>query len=92
MRNMGDSDHLPGEPDGGSEGFRPKPRQVMGAIVALLLVVFIAANSKSTKVSLVFFTATLPLWVVLAVTAVVGVAVGMLLGARRTKAKIARRS
>ncbi|MEZ5237912.1 MAG: hypothetical protein R2716_02800 [Microthrixaceae bacterium] len=41
--------------------------------------------------SLVFFTATLPLWAVLAVTALVGFGIGMLFGGRRTKAKMARR-
>lgn len=76
--------------DGPREGFRPTPRQVVAAVVAVLLVVFVAVNSDSTEVSFVFFSATLPLWVVLAGTALVGIAIGMVMGSRRTKAKYMR--
>lgn len=87
MHNMGDSDHLPGGPDGKSGGFRPSGRQVGGAVIAVLLIVFIAANSKVVPVSLVFVSVDLPMWMVLAITALFGMGVGMLLGARRAKAK-----
>jgi uncharacterized integral membrane protein len=91
MRNMGDSDHIPGGPDDNSAGFRPSGRQIGGGIIAVLLIVFIAANSKMVEVSLVFVSATLPLWVVLSGTALLGVGVGMLLGSRRAKAKFRNR-
>lgn len=91
MRNMGDSDHIPGGPDEHSEGFRPSGRQIGGAIIAVLLIVFIAANSKTVSVNLVFVTADLPLWLVLAVTALLGLGVGMLLGSRRARAKYRNR-
>lgn len=91
MRNMGESDHLPGEPDGASGGFRPSGRQIGGGIVTILLIVFIAANSKTVPVSLVFVSVELPMWLVLSITALLGVGVGMLLGSRRAKAKYKRR-
>jgi len=76
-----------GRPEPTSGGFRPSGRQILGAVVAVLLIVFIAANNESVEVSLVFFKATLPLWVVLAVTALLGVVVGVGVGTRRTKRK-----
>lgn len=91
MRNMSQSDHLPGEPDGSSQGFRLNGRQIGGGIIAVLLIVFIAANSKTVPVSLVFVSAELPMWLVLAITAVLGVGIGMLLGSRRAKAKYKNR-
>lgn len=91
MRNMSDPDDLPGGSDAKSEGFRPSGRQIGGGIIAVLLIVFIAANSKTVAVNLVFISADLPLWLVLAVTALLGLGVGMLLGSRRAKAKFKNR-
>lgn len=91
MRNMGRSDHLPGEPDTSSQGFRPNGRQIGGGIIAVLLIVFIAANSETVPVSLVFVSAKLPMWLVLSISAVLGVGIGMLLGSRRAKAKYKNR-
>ncbi|MCB1270479.1 MAG: hypothetical protein M9942_00285 [Microthrixaceae bacterium] len=88
---MGESDHLPGEPDEDHGGFHPSGKQVGGAIIAVVLLVFIAVNSTSTEVSLIFFSPTLPLWLVLAVTALLGFGVGMLVGGRRTKARMSRK-
>lgn len=70
-----------------SDGFRPSGRQVGAGILALVLVIFIAVNNDDTEVNFVFKTFTLPLWLVLAGTAVLGVLVGMGIGARRTKRK-----
>jgi uncharacterized integral membrane protein len=91
MRNMGDSDDLSGGSDAKSEGFRPSGRQIGGAIIGVLMIVFIAANNKTVLVSLVFVSVELPLWLVLAVTALLGLGVGMLLGSRRAKAKFKNR-
>lgn len=87
MMNRDRSDEVPGE---GGGGFQPTGRQILGAVVAVVLVVFIAANNDDTQVSLVFFDATLPLWIVLAITALLGVGIGMVIGTRRTKAKLRR--
>ena len=67
------------------EPFRPSGRQIVGAIIAVLLLVFIVTNTDDAEVTLFVTTVTLPLWLVLAVTALLGVVVGIGLGARRTK-------
>ena len=69
------------------EPFRPSGRQIVGAIIAVLLLVFIVTNTDDAEVTLFVTTVTLPLWLVLAVTALLGVVVGIGLGARRTKRK-----
>ena len=94
MLNDGRSDHSGGDfgghPAGGDEGFRPTRRQLVGGIVAVVLLVFIAVNNEETNVSFLFFEASLPLWVVLAVTVLLAFGVGMLFGSRRTKRKLLR--
>jgi uncharacterized integral membrane protein len=84
MMNPGESPS-PDRDHGG--GLRLNGRQVVGIAIAVLLVVFIAVNNEDVEVSLVFFKVSLPLWIVLAGTALLGVGIGMLLGARRTKRK-----
>lgn len=69
------------------EPFRPSGRQIGGAIIALLLLVFIITNTDDAEVTLFVTTVTLPLWLVLAGTALLGVVVGIGLGTRRTKRK-----
>ena len=68
-------------------GFRPSGRQVAAGVIALLLVIFIASNTKQVEITFILTSVTMPLWLVLAVTAGLGVLVGMGLGARRTKRK-----
>jgi len=75
-------------PDPNSEpstGFRPTPRQVVVAVAAVLLLIFILANFESAEVSFVVTTVTLPLGIVLIVTTLLGMAIGATLGVRRTK-------
>ncbi|UDY34820.1 lipopolysaccharide assembly protein LapA domain-containing protein [Dermatobacter hominis] len=69
------------------EPFRPSGRQIGGAIIAVLLLVFIVTNTDDAQVTLLVTDVTMPLWLVLAITALLGVVVGMGLGARRTKRK-----
>ena len=69
------------------EPFRPSGRQIVGAVIAVLLLVFIVTNTDDAEVTLFVTTVTLPLWLVLAGTAVLGVLVGIGLGTRRTKRK-----
>ncbi len=90
MRNMSSSDHLAGEPDEPTDGFRLTPRHIFGGVIALVLLVFIAVNNQTTNVSLIFFSADIPLWLALAVTALLGFGVGMMFGSRRAKAKYKR--
>lgn len=56
-------------------------------MIAVLLLVFIVTNTDDANVTLFVTTVKLPLWLVLAITAVLGVLIGMGLGARRTKRK-----
>ena len=74
-------------PDDRSEGggFRPTPKQIGVAVLAVLLVVFIIANADPTLINFVVTTVTMPLWIVLAGTAAVGFLVGLTVGIRRTK-------
>ncbi|MFI1395500.1 lipopolysaccharide assembly protein LapA domain-containing protein [Streptomyces sp. NPDC020681] len=53
--------------------------------LAALAIWFIAANTESVEVRLWIPTVTLPLWAVLTVTLVVGVAIGMLFAHRRAR-------
>ncbi|MBS1836826.1 MAG: DUF1049 domain-containing protein [Actinobacteria bacterium] len=69
------------------ERFQPTGRQIVGAIIAVVLVVFIATNTDNASVTLLAWTFHIPLWLALAGTAILGVLVGMGLGARRTKRK-----
>ncbi|MFV0317566.1 MAG: hypothetical protein ACK5O2_11490 [Microthrixaceae bacterium] len=87
MRNMGESDHVIDD-DLRSDGFKLTPRHIVGGVIALVLLVFILANGDETNVSLLFVDVDLPLWLTLAVTALLGGCVGMLLGSRRAKAKL----
>ena len=70
---------------------RPSGRQILTVILGVLVVVFIASNSQSIEVSMLTFSVNLPLWVVLALLAVVSALIGMMLGSRRAKEKLARK-
>ena len=74
-----------GKGPGTSDGFRPTGRQIGGGIVAVVLVIFIAANTDDATINLIFTKVTLSLWLVLAGTALLGVLVGIGIGTRRTK-------
>jgi len=51
-------------------------------------VILIAANSGPTSVSLVVTSVTMPLWLILTITALLGMGIGMLLGSRRARARL----
>ncbi|WP_395292356.1 LapA family protein [Kitasatospora hibisci] len=53
------------------------------AVLGILAVWFVGVNTDSVEIRLWVATVTLPLWVVLAVTLVVGAAIGWLLARRR---------
>jgi uncharacterized integral membrane protein len=69
------------------EPFRPTGRQIGGAVIAVLLIVFIVTNTDDASVTLFVTDVTMPLWLVLTITTLLGVVIGMGLGARRTKRK-----
>ncbi len=61
------------------------------AVLAVLAVWFIAANTGSVSIKLWVVTVTMPLWVVLTVTLVVGMVIGILVARRRAGAHRAKR-
>ncbi len=71
---------------GPAERTRPSNRTIGGIVLAVLLVVWILVNQSSVEVSFVFGSVEMPLWVALAIAAVLGAAVGFVLGRRRYKA------
>jgi uncharacterized integral membrane protein len=57
-------------------------RLVVGGIVLVLLVVFIAQNTYETPLNFLFFDFSAPLWLMLAITVVLSLGIGYLLGRR----------
>ena len=62
---------------------RVSPRHVTGAILVVLLVVFVFENRKETKIRFILPEVTAPLWVALLGAALVGALAGALLARRR---------
>ena len=62
---------------------KPRGKAIAAALLAALLTLFAALNSQTVSVHLVFTTAHLPMIVVIAVCALIGIAVGWLIGRRR---------
>jgi len=76
------------EAEGDSHGFRVNQRLLVGGLIAVLLVVFVLSNMDSTQVSFLGFHWNLPLWIVLAGTALLGAAAGALLTHLRARRKM----
>jgi uncharacterized integral membrane protein len=79
------------ESTGDNHGFRMNGRQIGGALIAIVLLVFIMSNRQDVTVEFLFMDFTTSQWVVLTVTALLGAAVGAGIFSRRQKRK-ARRS
>ncbi|MEV0530687.1 LapA family protein [Kitasatospora sp. NPDC050463] len=60
-------------------------RTIGVAVLAVLAVWFIAANTGSVSITLWVTTVTLPLWAVLTVTLATGLVIGYFLGRRRAR-------
>jgi uncharacterized integral membrane protein len=58
-------------------------RYVVGAVIAILVVTFIAMNRDRTSISFILFNAETVLWVALTLAAVGGFVAGFLLGRQR---------
>ena len=85
MPDMPSKKELRKGPD--DHGFQLNIRAVVGGIIAVALVAFISGNSQDAKVQFLFFSATMPLWIVLTGTAFLGAAIGALLTQRRQRRK-----
>lgn len=76
--------------DSGAHGSRRpgiviSPRMMAAFLIILFVALFIVLNRDQTRVSFIFFSADVPLWVALAVAACAGSAAGFLIGRRRYK-------
>jgi uncharacterized integral membrane protein len=61
------------------------PRVVLGAVLAVALILLIVQNTATTKVEWLVFQAEQPLWVVLLGTAAVALLIGELVGGVRRR-------
>jgi len=61
----------------------PDGRLIVGAIVLVFLLIFVFQNTDDTPLNFLFFEFTAPLWLMLAITVVVSLGVGFLVGRRR---------
>jgi uncharacterized integral membrane protein len=78
-----DDDAPRDEPPGGPSqpaGRGVTPRQVLGAIAVLVLVIFAAANFRSVEVNFLFFTARARVVTVIVVAGLLGFAIGYVVG------------
>ena len=79
------------ESTGENYGFRVNGRQIIGALIAIVLLIFILSNRDPVTVDFLFIEVNTSQWVVLTVTALLGAAFGAGVFARRQKRR-ARRS
>ncbi len=79
------------ESSGDNYGFRMNGRQIVGVLIAIVLVVFILSNRAPMTVDFLFIEWNTSQWIVLTVTALLGAVVGAGVFARRQKRR-ARRS
>jgi lipopolysaccharide assembly protein A len=60
------------------------PKLIVGAVLVVLLLVFVFQNRDEYPITFLFFEFTSPLWMMLGITALVGALIGYL-GGRRTR-------
>ena len=65
--------------------WRPTAHQILGAVIAIVAVIFIAENGRQTKIRFVGPEATTWLWLALLVAAALGFMVGLLVARHRRK-------
>jgi uncharacterized integral membrane protein len=66
-------------------GFRPTPRQIVGAALGILALIFIFENTRKVKIRFIVPEVTSPLWVALIVSVLLGVVIGLLLQRHRDR-------
>ena len=69
----------------GGSGRSVSPKMVLAAILVVIVIVLAIANSQDIKVDFVVADITLPLFVVIVGSAVIGLVVGYFLGRREKK-------
>lgn len=80
---MADEEHRPGGGNGGT-GAALARKLVGPAIIAVAVLLFVVQNPDENQFSYLVFDFSAPLWLMLAVTALLGVIIGWFLG-RRSK-------
>jgi uncharacterized integral membrane protein len=78
------------ESEGDTHGFRVNERLLVGGLIAVVLLIFIFSNNDEVPVSFLMLDWTVPLWFVLAGTALLGAAAGALLTHLRQRRKARR--
>jgi uncharacterized integral membrane protein len=68
--------------DGGGSGRNISPKLVIAIILVVIVIVLAIVNSKKVKVDAVVADVTLPLFVVIVGSAIVGLVIGYVLGRR----------
>lgn len=67
----------------GGTGQALTPRRVVAIVLAALGLAFIFQNTRRTRIQLLFWEVTTPLWLALLAVAVIGMIVGWMLQRRR---------
>ena len=67
------------------QSWRPTPRQIAGAVILVLALVFIFENTKTVKVRLILPQVKAPLFVALLIAAILGGLVTLLIQWRRKR-------
>ena len=78
------------EAQGDAHGFRVNQRLLVGGSITLVLLIFILSNRQEVPVSFLTIKWNVPLWFVLAGTALLGAAAGALLTHLRQRRKARR--
>jgi len=68
-----------------SRGFRVPPKLILAVVILAAVLWFIFANTNDAKIKLWVHTFSVPVWMVLLGTLVVGIIIGWLLGRRRRR-------
>jgi len=79
--------------DGGIEPTRegPNPKAIVAIVLVVLVVILAFQNAESAKLHVLFWDADIPIWVVIAGTALTGFIAGWLVGRSRLKRRAMRR-
>ncbi len=76
-------------PSGPNPVVRFVKRFWLAIVLVIVVCVFIGQNTDRTRIDLFLVHVSSPLWLVLAVTTLVGLVIGLLSGRRRERAKVA---
>jgi uncharacterized integral membrane protein len=71
---------------GGAEKWRPSPRQIIAAVIAVVVVIFIVQNRNRVTIDLFTASFSCPLWLLLLVMTAVGMLLCYGFMRRRSKA------